>query len=82
MGTSLRSRPGALPAVRVGAGVTAATHARAPDRGTHLGDADAVLNRLWAQRRTAGWLDAHTVVVVIGDGRMDLEAGDPLRSPV
>lgn len=35
---------------------------------TCLGDADALFARLWAQLHTAGWLGAHTVVVVVGDG--------------
>jgi hypothetical protein len=35
---------------------------------TCLGDADALFNRVWAQLRELGWLGAHTVVVVVGDG--------------
>lgn len=35
---------------------------------TCLGDADAVFNLLWAKVRELGWLGAHTVVVIVGDG--------------
>jgi hypothetical protein len=35
---------------------------------TCLGDADAVFACLYAQLRELGWVGAHTVVVVIGDG--------------
>lgn len=35
---------------------------------TCLGDADAIFARLYAQLRELGWVGAHTVVVVIGDG--------------
>jgi hypothetical protein len=33
-----------------------------------LGDADAIFSRLYAQLRELGWLGAHTVVVIVGDG--------------
>jgi hypothetical protein len=35
---------------------------------TCLGDADAIFARLYAQLRELGWVGAHTVVVIIGDG--------------
>lgn len=35
---------------------------------TCLGEADAIFSQLWAQLRELGWLGAHTVVVVVGDG--------------
>ena len=35
---------------------------------TCLGDADAIFARLYAQLRELGWVGAHTVVVVVGDG--------------
>jgi hypothetical protein len=35
---------------------------------TCLGDADAIFARLYAQLRELGWVDAHTVVVIVGDG--------------
>jgi hypothetical protein len=35
---------------------------------TCRGDADAIFARLYAQLRELGWLGAHTVVVVVGDG--------------
>ena len=35
---------------------------------TCLGDADAIFARLYAQLRELGWVGAHTVVVVTGDG--------------
>lgn len=35
---------------------------------TCLGDADALFARLWAHLRAAGWLGAHTLVVIVGDG--------------
>ena len=35
---------------------------------TCLGDADAIFARLYAQLRELGWVGAHTMVVVIGDG--------------
>ena len=33
-----------------------------------LGDADAIFARLYAQLRELGWVGAHTVVVIVGDG--------------
>jgi hypothetical protein len=33
-----------------------------------LGDADAIFHRLYAQVRELGWLDPHTMVVIVGDG--------------
>jgi hypothetical protein len=33
-----------------------------------LGDADAIFHRLYAQLRELGWLDDHTMVVIVGDG--------------
>jgi hypothetical protein len=33
-----------------------------------LGDADAIFGHLWARLRERGWLGAHTVVVIVGDG--------------
>ena len=35
---------------------------------TCLGDADAIFARLYAQLRELGWVGAHTVVVIVGDG--------------
>ena len=35
---------------------------------TCLGDADDIYNRVWAQLRELGWLEAKTVVVIVGDG--------------
>jgi hypothetical protein len=35
---------------------------------TCLGDADAIFARLYAQVRELGWVGAHTVVVIVGDG--------------
>ena len=35
---------------------------------TCLGDADAIFRRLYAQLRELGWVGAHTVVVIVGDG--------------
>jgi len=35
---------------------------------TCLGDADAIFARLYAQPRELGWVGAHTVVVIVGDG--------------
>lgn len=35
---------------------------------TCLGDADAIFARLYAQLRELGWVGAHTVIVIIGDG--------------
>jgi len=35
---------------------------------TWLGDADAIFARLYAQLRELGWVGAHTVVVIVGDG--------------
>jgi hypothetical protein len=35
---------------------------------TCLGDADAIFSRLYAQLRELGWVGAHTVVVIVGDG--------------
>ena len=35
---------------------------------TCLGDADTVFARLYAQLRELGWVGAHTVVVIVGDG--------------
>jgi hypothetical protein len=35
---------------------------------TCLGDADAIFARLYAQLREMGWVGAHTVVVIVGDG--------------
>jgi hypothetical protein len=35
---------------------------------TCLGDADEVFRRLYAQLRELGWVGAHTVVVIVGDG--------------
>lgn len=35
---------------------------------TCLGNADTIFSHLWAQLQELGWLGAHTVVVVIGDG--------------
>src|SRR5262245_37842700 len=35
---------------------------------TCLGDADTIFARLYAQLRELGWVGAHTVVVVVGDG--------------
>ena len=35
---------------------------------TCLGDADAIFARLYAQLRELGWVGAHTVVVIAGDG--------------
>jgi len=33
-----------------------------------LGDADAIFGHLWARLRERGWLGAHTVVVIVGEG--------------
>ena len=33
-----------------------------------LGNADAIFDRLYAQLRELGWVGAHTVVVIVGDG--------------
>jgi hypothetical protein len=33
-----------------------------------LGDADAIFHQLYAQVRELGWLDPHTMVVIVGDG--------------
>jgi hypothetical protein len=35
---------------------------------TCLGDADAIFARLYAQLRELGWVGAHTVVIIVGDG--------------
>ena len=35
---------------------------------TCLGDADEIFRRLYAQLRELGWVGAHTVVVIVGDG--------------
>ncbi len=35
---------------------------------TCLGDADEIFRRLYAQLRELGWVDPHTVVVIVGDG--------------
>jgi len=35
---------------------------------TCLGDADAIFARLYAQLRELGWVGAHTMVVIVGDG--------------
>ncbi len=35
---------------------------------TCLGDADEVFRRLYGQLRELGWVGAHTVVVIVGDG--------------
>lgn len=35
---------------------------------TCLGDADEIFRRLYAQLRELGWVDRHTVVVIVGDG--------------
>ena len=35
---------------------------------TCLGDADAIFARLYVQLRELGWVGAHTVVVIVGDG--------------
>jgi hypothetical protein len=35
---------------------------------TCLGDADAIFAHLYAQLRELGWVGAHTVVVIVGDG--------------
>jgi hypothetical protein len=35
---------------------------------TCLGDADEIFRRLYAQLRELGWVDAHTVIVIVGDG--------------
>ena len=35
---------------------------------TCLGDADAIFTRLYAQLRELGWVGAHPVVVIVGDG--------------
>jgi hypothetical protein len=35
---------------------------------TCLGDADEIFRRLYAQLRELGWVDHHTVVVIVGDG--------------
>ncbi len=35
---------------------------------TCLGDADAIFARLYGQLRELGWVGAHTVVVIVGDG--------------
>jgi len=35
---------------------------------TCLGDADAIFARLYAQLRELGWVDARTMVVIVGDG--------------
>jgi hypothetical protein len=35
---------------------------------TCLGEADEIFRRLYAQLRELGWVDPHTVVVIVGDG--------------
>ena len=35
---------------------------------TCLGEADEIFRRLYAQLRELGWVNAHTVVVIVGDG--------------
>jgi hypothetical protein len=35
---------------------------------TCLGNADQVFDRLWAKLQDLGWMGAHTVVVIVGDG--------------
>src|SRR5712691_3053168 len=35
---------------------------------TSLGEADEIFRRLYAQLRELGWVDPHTVVVIVGDG--------------
>jgi len=49
---------------------------------TCLGDADAIFARLYAQLRELGWVGAHTVVVIVAMGGMDLESRHHVRAPL